>query len=192
MTATLLGMMWGLVALGLVARARPAPRRVRALISGARVRTRRPISPLEVLGRLVLRAAGRPPPGPQRARSVGALTIVTTVVAALAPTLAPVVVLAGWAVPQVKRRRAERARLDGFEADLPQVVDLLALAVGAGLNVSLAVGAAGRWGGGPLAVELRRVAGETSRGRRLADCLDELPARAGEAVRPLASALGRL
>ncbi|MDP9070058.1 MAG: type II secretion system F family protein, partial [Actinomycetota bacterium] len=37
--------------------------------------------------------------------------------------------------------------------------------------------------------ELRRVASEASRGRRLADAVEELPARAGEAVRPLVSAL---
>jgi len=79
--------------------------------------------------------------------------------------------------------------LQRFEADLPETVDLLALAVGAGCNVTLAVAAAGRRGSGPLAAELRSVIAEGGRGRRLADALDELPARAGESVRPLAAAL---
>ncbi|HYX44403.1 MAG TPA: type II secretion system F family protein, partial [Acidimicrobiales bacterium] len=42
---------------------------------------------------------------------------------------------------------------------------------------------------GPLAADLRRVVDEAGRGRRLADALDDLPARAGEAVRPLVAAL---
>jgi tight adherence protein C len=86
-------------------------------------------------------------------------------------------------------RRDEQRRLRRFEADLPETVDLLALAVGAGCNVTLAVAAAGRRGSGPLAAELRKLAAEAAGGRRLADALDELPARAGESVRPLAAAL---
>jgi tight adherence protein C len=42
---------------------------------------------------------------------------------------------------------------------------------------------------GPLGDELRHVVAEVRRGRRLADALDALPARAGEATRPVVAAL---
>jgi tight adherence protein C len=74
-------------------------------------------------------------------------------------------------------------------AGLPEVVDLLVLAVEAGLTVPLAVAAVARRADGPLAGELRRVLDEVAVGRRLADALDELPARGGEAMRPLVAAL---
>src|SRR5438270_4168045 len=51
----------------------------------------------------------------------------------------------------------ERRRLDAYAAGLAEVVDLLALAVGAGLTVALAVDAVARRASGPLAVELGRV-----------------------------------
>jgi tight adherence protein C len=72
-----------------------------------------------------------------------------------------------------------------LSGDLPEVVDLLALALSAGLNVSLAVAGVGSRASGELADELAQVAAETARGRRLADALDDLPGRCGEAVRPL-------
>ena len=84
-----------------------------------------------------------------------------------------------------RRRRREAA----LAADLPEVVDLLAVAVGAGLTVPLAVAAVGRRSRCLLARELAAVAEEAAAGRRRADALDDLPARAGEAVRPLAAAL---
>lgn len=73
--------------------------------------------------------------------------------------------------------------------DLPEVVDLIALALAAGLNVPLAVEAVGRRGTGPLAQEMARVAHDASRGRRLADALDDLALRCGEPTRPLMSLL---
>jgi tight adherence protein C len=74
-------------------------------------------------------------------------------------------------------------------ADLPDVVDLLVLGVGSGLTVHLAVSRVASRASGPLAEELRRVVDEVALGRRLADALDDVPARAGEAVRPLVGAL---
>lgn len=119
----------------------------------------------------------------------GAVVVVTSLVVVVSPTLLPLPLLGAWILPRLIARRDDRRRLRRFEADLPETVDLLTLAVGAGCNVTLAVAAAGRRGSGPLAAELRRVAAEAAGGRRLADALDELPARAGESVRPLAAAL---
>ena len=144
---------------------------------------------LEVLGSAVLRVARRPSPTPARARAVGAVTLATALVLVVAPVLAPLPALGAWARPRLGARRDERRRLHRLEADLPETVDLLGLAVGAGCNVTLAVAAAARRGTGPLAAELSRVMAEVGRGRRLADALDDLPDRAGEPVRPLAAAL---
>ena len=94
---------------------------------------------------------------------------------------------AGW--PGLQARREERRRLAALAADLPDVVDLFVLAVGAGLTVALAVTMVSRRAGGPLGAELRRACDDVAVGRRLAEALDDIPRRAGEAVRPLTAAL---
>ena len=194
MTTTVLSTAWAaLVLLGL-ARRRPAPRRFALLARpegaghGGSCRRRRQ-APLEILGSLILRLTRRPLSSPAQARIVGAVVVVTGAALVMAPVLVPVSLVGAWALPRLAARREDRRRLQQFEADLPETVDLLALAVGAGCNVTLAVAAAGSRGTGPLAAELRRVTAEAGGGRRLADALDELPARAGESVRPLAAAL---
>ena len=94
-----------------------------------------------------------------------------------------------WRLPAWERRREERRRLDRFAAEMPEVVDLLVLAVGAGLTVPLALDAVARRGTGALPRELERALVASRQGHRLADALDELPARCGESVRPLTAAL---
>lgn len=80
-----------------------------------------------------------------------------------------------------------RARQGAASQELPEVIDLFALAVGGGLNVSLAVAAVGHRAGGALGAAFRRAAVDD--GRRLADRLDDLPRAAGEELRPLTAAL---
>ena len=53
----------------------------------------------------------------------------------------------------------------------------------------LAVATVSRRAAGPLGVELRKVCDEVAVGRRLAEALDDIPRRAGEAIRPLVAAL---
>lgn len=189
MRAALLGAGWAALTLVGAARVAPAPPRARALVRANAAPRLPERSPLEKIGRLVWRAARCPAPSPARARAVGAGAVLAVLASAVAPPAAPLPLLVAWAAPRYRARRAPHLSQRQMEAELPQVVDLLSLAVGAGLNVSLAVAAAGRRGTGPVATELRRVTAEASRGRRLADVLDELPDRAGEALRPLTSAL---
>jgi tight adherence protein C len=92
-------------------------------------------------------------------------------------------------LPGLSARRRHRRRLAAVAADLPDVVDLLVLAVGAGLTVRLAVAAVARRSPGPLGAELARAGQEADLGRRLADALDDIPGRAGEATRPLVASL---
>jgi tight adherence protein C len=108
----------------------------------------------------------------------------------------PGLVVGGAAVGAVtwwRRRRAAAARPD-LVADLPDVVDLLALSIGAGASTRHAVEAVARHGSGPLAVAfaaaLRAV---DQRGARLADELAAVPVEVGEVagpvVRPIVASL---
>jgi tight adherence protein C len=105
------------------------------------------------------------------------------------PPLALPAAATAWALPALAVRRQHRRRLAAVAADVPDIVDLLVLAVGAGLTVRLAVAAVARRAPGPLGAELARAGQEAELGRRLADALDDLPPRAGEATRPLVAAL---
>jgi tight adherence protein C len=189
----LLGLAWAGLAMWAVVHLRPPPRRVVSMSrpgpDAARLRPSGRRSPLEMVGHLALAASRRPAPGPAESRRAGLVVVTTAVALVVAPVLVAVPAVAAWALPRLSARRDERRRLQRLEADLPETVDLLSMAVGAGCNVVLAVAAAGRRGTGPLASELRRVTAEVERGRRLADALDDLPSRAGESVRPLAAAL---
>ena len=208
MTALVLGGAWTALALGVAWRLRPPPARSRALLPPTAGAGRPRPDVVAALGRALLGLAGRRRPGgaaaplhsPRAAgaaqpvhspRAVGAAAIAVVVAAAVALPLAVVVAFASWAVPRHRARSAERRRAQRLESALPETVDLLVLAVGAGCNVALAVAAAGRRGSGPLAAELRRIAGEVAHGRRLADALDELPEVAGEPTRSLAGVLAR-
>lgn len=135
-------------------------------------------------------SAGRGPPASTRpARPAAACAVAVVAGLAFGPLGAVATFLVASTVPQWRRRREARLRLAAMEAELPEVVDLLALAVGAGMTVAHAVTAVARRSLGPLGAELRLVAGEVAHGRRLADALDELPERAGEPARPLAATL---
>lgn len=197
MSAALLGLAWAGVVLLAAHRHRPLPSR-RPLAASPGPRPSAAPSGrwmvLEALGAGLLRLGRRhrspaSSPDPAAARRVGLLAAAATLAAVALPPLAPAVVLGGWAGPRLQARREQRRRLARLEAGMPEIVDLLVLAVGAGANVSHAVAAAGRRGTGPLAAELAQVTEEVRRGARIADALDAVPSRAGEATRPLAAAL---
>lgn len=83
-----------------------------------------------------------------------------------------------------RRARAEAIVLD----ELPEVVDLFAVAIGAGLTVRLAIEAVVVRLDGVIVDELRLVQRDCRRGERLGDALERL-AGLGEPVRPLVEAL---
>jgi tight adherence protein C len=202
-----LGLLWAALVAGLLARRRPAPGRVRALVTARRPPRPRPAGRgnrrwqkpswaalAEAVGaRLFRLAPGRsPPPDRAAARRLGAAVLVALPLLVVAPPAAPAAVAVAWALPGVRRRRAERRRQAAMADALPEVVDLLVVAVEAGMTVPLALASVVKRARGPLRDQLA-VVGEQVRvgGRRLADALDDLPApaRAGEGVRPLVAAL---
>jgi tight adherence protein C len=105
------------------------------------------------------------------------------------PALALPVAGLVWGSAALPARRERARRAAEVRRHLPEAVDLLALAVGAGMTVPLAVAAVARRAPGPVGGELAEVVAETAAGRRLGDALALLPRRLGEDARPLAAAL---
>jgi len=197
MTAmSLVGWAWMAVVLAGGWRWRPGPRRVRALVDRPTA-ARRPTGPAlrRVLDRFATAVGGavwrglRRPADPVNSRRLGRALLAGTAALPALPPVAPALALVVWAAPGMQAKRRERRRVAALAADLPDVVDLLVLAVGAGLTVPLAVRRVARRAPGPLGAELTRACDEVSLGRRLGDALDDIPARAGEATRPLIAAL---
>jgi tight adherence protein C len=200
--ASVLAVLWAALAIAWCARHRPAPARVRAL-RHAREATAQPppqaapTSPLVRLGLLVHRigtaASGRAPPAipvaHADARRLGGAVAVGAALVPVVPLAAVPAAVVAWTLPSVQRARVARRRAESMEAELPEVVDLLVLAVDAGLTVPLALDAVARRSDSELGREIGRVLAAVALGRRLADALDDLPARASEAVRPLVAAL---
>lgn len=129
------------------------------------------------------------------ARCVGAGVLACVLVGTLQPALAPLAALSGASTPLLLDRRARRLRGDQIQRALPDVIDLLGLAVGAGCNPVLALRHVVARGEGEVIEALRAVLRVHDAGQRLADTLDSLPQRLGqpgrpcEAVRPLVGIL---
>ncbi|HZQ86868.1 MAG TPA: type II secretion system F family protein [Acidimicrobiales bacterium] len=201
MTGALVVLWMAFVATGaVVLRPVPAQARARALRPDHATATNQPrpasAGVLVRLGTVVIGAARaatvRPratPVDPARARRVGAAVIAGLIPVALLPVAAVPAAAIAFYVPAVAERRRRIRAQHAVDNDLPEAVDLLVLAIGGGLSVRQALEAVAHRGSGPLAAHLRAVVADVGRGRRLADALDDLPARAGEGVRPLVGAL---
>jgi tight adherence protein C len=137
-------------------------------------------------GRARASPGGRLSSRTRRLLGAGAVSLLAAVVA---PPLVLAVPVGLWVGPRLKARQQARVARAQVEADLPEMVDLLRLGVGAGLTVTLAVAAVARRSAGPVGRGLAEAAVAVERGQRLADALDDLPRTLGEAVRPLASTL---
>jgi tight adherence protein C len=162
-TAALAGL---LVAVGLARL--PAPPRIpgRAAATGVDV--------LGALGRAVRAPLGRPTgadrgsdPAADRRRGTGVLVVAAITVAA---PPAGALALAAWGVSSlVRKRRRQREATEAVLDELPDVVDLLRLATGAGLSLPLALPMVGRHGAGPVREVL--AAAQADRARPLGDAL---------------------
>jgi tight adherence protein C len=171
------GLTWNVVARAAVAWGPPAPR------VGALMARRRP----HWAGRAT--GAARSPPLWRGRRP---LVLAATAVVPLAVVGLPAVVFGGVVLavgPRVHRAAERRRREAAVAADLPEVVDLLTVAVGAGLTVPKAVAVVAGRATGPLARALAATVADAEAGRPFADALDDLPDRAGEPTRALAASL---
>jgi tight adherence protein C len=99
---------------------------------------------------------------------------------------------AAFLLPDASLRRTTRARTRTLEHELADVLDLLRIAVGAGLPPRRALAEIGRRHPGPLAAELRRAAARSTLGVPVTTTLAELEPRApAEGVPALVAALAR-
>lgn len=189
-SALVVAIAWFALVLAAAAAHRPAPRRLRNLVPTAPPRSGRSggTSLSTTIGNWVLRRLGRDE-APLPARRIGAAILGGLALLPLSPVAAGFGALTGWGLPALRQARRERHRLAALVADLPETVDLLALAVSSGLTVRLALEAVVTRASGPLVSELATVVKEVAVGRRLADALDDVPGRAGDAIRPLIGAL---
>ncbi len=129
------------------------------------------------------------PPSQHADRRAGLAVVVGIGLGLIEPALGAMgtagVFAGSWWAARRRRRTAETA----LHAELPDVVDLFALAVGAGLNVTMALRAVGQRAGGTVGAALVEVDRAVSVGCRLADELAALPDRLGEPVRPFVDVL---
>jgi tight adherence protein C len=89
-------------------------------------------------------------------------------------------------VAQARARQRHRAQV---VKALPDALDVLVLAIGAGQTIVLAVGTAARLAPSPIDAAFVEVDRRRSRGERCADALGSLTDRLGEPARPLQAAL---
>jgi tight adherence protein C len=100
--------------------------------------------------------------------------------------------LAGYVAPEIVLGRRARARERRIAEEIADVLDLLRVAVGAGLPVGLAIGEVGRRLRGVLAWEFAAASVRLQLGAARSDVLRELVARCpGPGVATLAAAIAR-
>src|SRR5690606_34724923 len=114
--------------------------------------------------------------------------VVLLLAVAWPPGAAAAVLAAAVRLVSVRRRRA-RAELDAVWAELPEVVELLALAVGAGLTPAHALGAVSNLLDGPVSRSFGEAIARTGAGERLADALAGAAPGVGHPSRPVFDAL---
>ena len=95
------------------------------------------------------------------------------------PILAPMLAAVGLRAPLVVLRRSAERRRGAIDAEVPQLLDLLAAASSAGLSGQLALRRAVDAVEGPLASELDRTLSRVDLGARWRDELVDLAARTG-------------
>jgi tight adherence protein C len=146
--------------------------------------------PLALVGRASRRSpSGRGPAHQADERLVGGVIVAGSLIAAaLHPVVGALVVLVIFAPPVLHRRRARRRRAEAVVDELPEVVDLLHLAVSAGLNLRLALDVVVAHSEGCCTDALASVVGRVQHGQRLVDALDDLLVL-GAPARPLHEAL---
>lgn len=80
----------------------------------------------------------------------------------------------GRAVPGLHLLRAGRTRAAALRQDVPELLDLLAVAMGCGLPVGAALAGLAEWGAGPLAASAGRAARELEHGAGIDQALTRL------------------
>ena len=191
---TVLAVAWAFTVLWGASLVRPTSVAVRARL-GAPLPSapRRRARPVALLGRTLRATAGRPPDA-EADRRVGSVALVLLAGATVDVALGLAVAAVGWFV--LRRRAAGRRRRETVAvlAELPEAVDLFALAASAGLSVRLATEAVAPRLAGPIGRALDRAVHQMRLGVEAAEALEAATREpAGDAlallVRPLTDSL---
>ena len=173
------------LARGWTPRRRRSP--LRRLARAARTRAGHrlgPRAPRDLAARLA--AAGLDtPPGDVMAAKTGAALLALLATVPLAAGFAPIAAAGAFLAPDLLIRRRTQMRTATIDAELGDVLDLLRVAVAAGLSPGRALAEVGRRHGGLLARELDRAARAVALGVPLVDALQAVERRtpsAGVAV----------
>jgi tight adherence protein C len=108
---------------------------------------------------------------------------------ALFPPCGIAAAVATVGLPRWRRARAAARARAAMRSALPDVIDLVVVAIGAGLTPSLAMARLATIAPAPFADAFARVAARQQRGVRLADALESLEGDLGADVHPLVAAL---
>lgn len=176
-----------------LARRRPGPTALKLLVAVGR-RVGRPTPSHDLATRLA--AAGAAPsltPQDVVAAQLGGALLATLAAGLVAPApLVPLAAALALAAPRALLRRRTAARVRAIGREVADVLDLLRVAVGAGLAPDRALAEVGRRHRGVLGRELARTAAQLDLGVGRERALAALVARAPHpAVAALAAALGR-
>ena len=181
-------------------RRRPKRRSSSALRAVARIGAKLGVNPSGGLAARVA-AAGIDRPTSEIVALQAGLALIATLATIPTATLAPgrlglALLLAapacGYLAPEYALRARARARGKAMEAELPDVLDLLRVAIAAGLAPRRALQEVGRRHPGLLAQELRRTAGRAAMGEPVERALTQLEARSpANGITQLVAALRR-
>jgi tight adherence protein C len=141
------------------------------------------------LGRAATRLAGLAPDD-RRDAAVGRALLAAGAAAGVGagPFVGGAAVVGVVVVPVVLAARRRARRHAAAQDEAPEVVELVRLGIGAGLNVRLALEGVTRHLDGVVAAELRLALARADRGERLADALDGIEV-GGDGIRLLVDAL---
>lgn len=191
---TVLAVAWAFTVLWGASLVRPTPAAVRARLGMPFPSTsRRRVRPLVSLGRILRSLAGRPPDADVDRRA-GSVALVLLAGMTVDVPLGLVAAAVSWFVLRRRAERRRRREAVAVLAELPEAVDLFALAASAGLSVRLAAEAVAPRLTGPIGRALERAVHQMRLGVEVAEALEVLTrAPAGDAlrllVRPLTDSL---
>lgn len=135
------------------------------------------------------RGVVRRPPNADRDRQVGRSLLVAAGGCLVTPLLGVVLFMAMHAVGVMRASQRSRSDEERVAAGLAEVVDLFAVMLRSGHNMTASVAEVGRWVEGPVGEGFAWCSHVSARGEPIARALEELPERLGPVVRPLVSAL---
>ncbi len=117
------------------------------------------------------------------------VVVVVVMLTILFPPVTPAAVMFGVAIPRLRRRGRERERIRQQNRAIPDLVDLIRLALQSGCSPHTAFALLSRRADGPLTEPLQRVGSDLHNGVRFSEALERFRDEIGPAARPLCSAL---